>query len=774
MAIATNLGFPRIGVRRELKWALERYWNGEIGHDELEETAQRLRRSAWELQRAIGIEHVPSGDFSLYDHVLDTAVTVGAIPRRFGSGAPSGLDTYFAMARGGLLGGRDVQPCRLNRWFDTSYHHLVPELDDGQRFARTSNRLVEQYREAAALGVPTRPVLLGPVSFLLLSKGEVRGSRRLELLRGLVEVYAGLLVDLAAEGADWVQLDEPCLAADIPADAHVAYMIAYHRLARAAKLNLLVATYFSGLRGNLATALRLPVAGLHVDLTREPDQLAALLQAVPERLSLSLGVIDGRNVWRADLDTALDLLERAADRIGTDRVLVAPSCSLLHVPIDLDLEAGLDPELRSWLSFAVQKLEEVEVLARALNEGRGAVDGELAEARDILQARRRSPRVHDPAVARRLSSLRSEDYRRRLPYRERRLLQASSLPLPPLPTTTIGSFPQTPEVRAVRFRYRRGEIDRHAYEQRVWAEVERTLRLQEELGLDVLVHGEFERSDMIEHFGEGLEGFALTRHGWVQRHGSDCARPPIVFGDVSRRGPMTVEWTRQAQARTQRPVKAILTGPVTMLRRSFARDDQPPEVTCTQIALAIRDEVVDLQAAGIRIIQLDEPALPVGLPPHHTDAGAYLDWAVGTFRLASCGARDETQIHVHVCDGDVDELMEVLEALDADVLSFEAARSDMAVLRALEQVGYRNELGPGVVDARSGHVPTTADILARLRAVLDVLHPEQVWVNPDRGLGARAWDEVVAALTNMVEAARTARADPRVVTGQRPQPHLSA
>ena len=794
MALATNLGFPRVGTGRELKWALERHWNGTAAPGELDAVGRELRRRHWELQRGAGIAHVPTGDFSLYDHVLDTAVMVGAIPARFQvrtAAEAAAPDTLFALARGRRVAGADVAPLELTKWFDTNYHHLVPELEPGQRFARASDTAVEHFREAAAAGVPGRPVLLGPVSFLLLASGLDGPAKRLELLPGLVEVYAGVLAELARAGADWVQIDEPCLATDLATEIHVAFMIAYHRLARAADVRLLLATYFSGLRDNLAMALRLPVAALHLDLVREPEQLGPALDTVPDRMSLSLGVVDGRNVWRTDLDAALRLLEQAAEAVGGDRVMVAPSCSLLHVPIDVELETGLDPELRRWLAFAVQKLREVAILTRGLNHGRAAVAAELDEAAELLGARRRSTRVRNREVAERLARLGPDDFRRAGAYPARRAEQARALPLPALPTTTVGSFPQTAELRSARAAHRRGELDRRGYESVVWGEIDRAMRLQTEAGLDVLTHGEFERSDMVEHFAERLDGFAVTRAGWVQSYGSRCVRPPIVYGDVARRGPMTVEWTRAAQARTDRPVKAILTGPVTLLRWSFARDDQPADLTCAQIALAVRDEAVDLERAGLRIVQIDEPGLPEGLPPHRADWDAYLDWAVGSFRLASCGLRDRTQLHSHICYVGLDDLVEVLAALDADVLSVSSTRSGSRVLDAVTTVstkpaaeastppgagastapaaaasttpgagaGWPGQLGPGLWDVHAPAVPGVAELTDRLRRALAVLGPERLWVNPDCGLKTRRWSEVAPALTNLVRAAAAVRAE---------------
>jgi 5-methyltetrahydropteroyltriglutamate--homocysteine methyltransferase len=768
VALATNLGFPRIGSGRELAWALERHWAGTADPGELDAVARELRRRHWQLQRAAGIGHVPTGDFSLYDHVLDTALMVGAVPERFRAhGAdPAARGTRFALARGARVAGAEVPPLATSPWFDTAYHHLVPEVERGQRFARSTTDAVDHFTEAAAAGVPGRPVLLGPVSFLLLADGPGGTAERLELLPALLEVYAQVLDELARAGASWVQLDEPCLATDLAGEAHVAFMIAYHRLARAADVRLLLASYFSGLRDNLGTALRLPVAALHLDLVSEPGQLGPALNMVPDRMALSLGVVDGRNVWRTDLDAALRLLEQAAERIGPDRIMVAPSCSLLHVPVDAELETGLDPQLRRWLAFAVQKLREVAVLAAGIDRGRAAVAAELEDAAAALASRRRATATGG-TVAERLARLGPADFRRASPAPLRRAVQARVLGLPPLPAAAVGDFPQSAQVGAARSAHRRGELDRRGYESVVWGEVDRALRLQSEAGLDVLVHGGMERDDAVEQLAERLDGVTLTRAGWVQVAGHRCARPPLIHGDVTRTGPVTVEWARAAQARTGRPVKAVLPGPVTLLRRSFARDDQPAGATCAQLALAVRDEVVDLERAGLRVVQLDEPALPAGLPAHRADGDAYLDWAVGCFRLASCGVSDRTQVHAHVCHAGTrawsrwtpGDTLEVLAALDADVLSLGAGGQGAHLLDALGDGEWPTQLGPGLWDVRAPAVPGVADLVVRLRRALAVLGPERLWVTPGCGLATRRWEEVGPALANLARAAATVRAE---------------
>lgn len=758
MGLATNLGYPRVGPRRELKQALEAYWAGRIDEADLLSRARSRRREAWELQRGFGIDHVPSNDFSLYDHVLDTIAMVGAVPARFASRSGTvDLETYFSMARGSAARG-SVAPLEMTKWFDTNYHYLVPELDGEMQLRLASRKAVEEFGEASALGLTTRPVLLGPLTFLLLGKAKGEGSERLRLLPDLLPVYEEVLALLAGAGAEWVQIDEPALVLDMDPEVARAYLATYARLHDAApRLRILLASYFGSLGDHLETVLGLPVAAVHLDLVRGPAQLGAALERVPDGMLLSLGVVDGRGVWRTDLDHALDLLERAAGRIGSDRVMVAPSCSLLHVPQDLDLEPEIDPELRSWLAFARQKLSEVATLARGLNEGRDAIRDALRASREAREARRQSIRTHDPDVRRRMSAVSPEMLRRKSAFRERKKLQREALGLPMLPTTTVGSFPQTRAVRSARARLRSGRMSAEEYRDFLRDEVARCVDLQERLGFDVLVHGEFERNDMVEYFGERLGGVAVTRNGWVQSYGSRCVKPPILFGDVSRSGPMTLDWTRYARTLTPRQVKGMLTGPVTVLQWCFVRDDQPRSETCLAIALAIRDEVADLEREGVRIIQIDEPALREGLPLRRAEHAEYLQWAVDAFRLASSGVADATQIHTHMCYSEFNDIMATIEALDADVISIEASRSRMELLDVFVRYSYPNDIGPGIYDIHSPRVPTVDEMTELLEAALHVLGPEQLWVNPDCGLKTRGWEELSRALENMIEAARRVR-----------------
>ena len=755
MTIASNLGFPRIGARRALKTALERHWAGTLDAAGLEAEAARLRAAHRTFQVGLGISHVPSGEFSMYDHVLDTACLLGALPPGYGwSNGPVSLEPYFALARG--TADRPALP--MTKWFDTNYHHLVPQLSPGQAFHLTRNRPLDLFLEAKAEARRTRPVLLGPVTFLALSHG-TDGNDPLDLLDGVLPVYAAVLRSLADAGAAWVQIDEPVLALDLPDATRAALRRTYDLLAGAGGPKILLASYFGPMGDNLPTALRLPVAGLHLDLVRGAADLDPVLQQAPDDLGLSLGVVDGRNVWRTDLRTALGTLRRVAERRGTRGLMVAPSCSLLHVPLDLAAETDLAPPLRDWLAFAVQKLGEVAALTRGLDEGDAAIGAELAASDRALRTRRDSPCVHRAEVADRLGAVTPEMLARPSPASVRRSRQRARLALPAFPTTTIGSLPQTEAVRQARAALARGAIEQPEYDAAIAGWIDEAVEFQEAIGLDVLVHGEFERNDMVKYFGERLDGFAFTRHGWVQSYGSRCVAPPIIWGDVARPAPITVHWSRYAQSRTTRPMKGMLTGPVTLLQWSFVRDDLPRETVCRQIALAVRDEVQDLEAAGIAVIQIDEPAFREGLPLRAADGAAYLDWAVACFRLCSSGVRDDTAIHTHMCYSAFADIIGEIAAMDADAISIETTRSRMALLEAFAQDGkaYPNEIGPGVWDIHSPRVPGSAEMTELLGLARRRLADWQIWVNPDCGLKTRGWPEVRTALANMVEAARHLR-----------------
>ncbi len=759
-----NLGFPRIGPRRELKKALEAYWSGKGTEAELLATAKAIREQNWHLQKAAGIDLIPSNDFSLYDQVLDTSALVGAVPARFhwqGDTVP--LSTYFEMARGT----GSEPPLEMTKWFDTNYHYLVPELHPGQAFCLASTKPLDEFTEAKALGVETVPVLLGPISFLLLGKArDERGHEfnPLVLLPGLLPVYESLLQQLSRLGARWVQLDEPALALDLPTETLAFFGPAYARLrAAASPAQLMLATYFGELGANRATALRLPVDAVHIDAVRARHEAGAVLEGVPSGMALSLGIVDGRNIWRNDYAASLELLRRAKQTIGADRLMVSPSCSLLHVPVSVNGESQLDRALKGWLAFAEQKLEEVGTLAGLL-EGE-ADEAKLSENQTLIEGRRLSPRSHDPNVKARCARVTDADTRRAAACAVRARIHPTSLRLPQLPTTTIGSFPQTETVRAARARYKRGEWSLAQYEHFLEEEIRSCIRHQEELGLDVLVHGEFERNDMVEYFGEQLAGFAFSQNGWVQSYGSRCVKPPILFGDVRRPQPMTVRWAKFAQGLTRKPVKGMLTGPLTILQWSFVRDDQPRSETARQLALAIRDEVLDLEAAGIRIIQIDEPALREGLPLRRADRAAYLEWAAAAFRLAAGGVKDATQIHTHMCYSEFKDILHAIAALDADVISFETSRSGMDLLQTFADFRYPAAIGPGIWDIHSPRVPTTSEMVQRLQAALRVIPKERLWVNPDCGLKTRRWEEVIPALRNLVAAAKAVRAaDPGPAT----------
>lgn len=750
------LGYPRIGVGRELKRALESYWKQRITAGELEETARALRAANWELMRSAEVDILPSNDFSFYDQVLDTSLMLGAIPKRFrGLEDEPGLKTYFAMARGYQAGDVNIAAMEMTKWFNTNYHYIVPEFEDGQHFELSSTKPVDEFLEAKAQGYLTRPVLLGPVSYLLLGKRISFEGDPLMLLDDLLPVYAETLTKLSAAGAEWVQMDEPFLCLDLSEDAQKAMIHAYQVLSGARRPRLMLTTYFGDLRDNLGLALGLPVEGLHIDLVQGWEQLPAVLSGGLGDRVLSLGVVDGRNVWRADLGRALGMIEMASRQVDPDKVLIAPSCSLLFSPYDLDLETELDPEVRRWLAFAKQKLFELSTLKKAaLGED---VQEALAENEAILRQRMAAPQTRNPEVRQWIEKLDPSWFQRSSPHPGRKAAQNAVLGLPKLPTTTIGSFPQTREVRKMRASHLRGELSDAAYEDFLKAEIAKTVQIQEEIGLDVLVHGEFERTDMVEYFGQKLSGFCFTQHGWVQSYGSRGVRPPIIFGDVTRTAPMTTAWSGYAQSLTDRPMKGMLTGPVTILAWSFVRDDQPLSQTCLQIALAIRDEVVDLESAGIHIVQIDEPAFREGLPLRREDWEDYLTWAVDCFRLASSGVKDETQIHTHMCYAEFNDIMQAIVAMDADVISIEASRSRMELLSAFEETDYPNDIGPGVYDIHSPRIPSEDEMEGLLRLALKYLGVDQIWVNPDCGLKTREWEQVIPALKAMVAAAKKLR-----------------
>ena len=748
-----TLGFPRVGLRRELKKAQERYWAGNATQQELLAVGRELRARHWQQQKEAGVDLLPVGDFAWYDHVLTTSLLLGNVPARHQN--PQGgvdLDTLFRIGRGRAPSGEPAAAAEMTKWFNTNYHYIVPEFTQGQQFKLSWTQLLDEVDEALALGHKIKPVLLGPVTYLWL--GKVKGEQfdRLSLLEGIVPVYRQLLGELRQRGIEWVQIDEPALALELPQAWRDAFRPAYAALQ--GEVKLLLTTYFDSIGQNLNVIRELPVQGLHVDLVHGSDDPVQLHQQLPAEWLLSLGVVNGRNVWRADLSR---WFERLQPLTGQGRQLwIGSSCSLLHSPIDLSVETRLDDEVKSWFAFALQKCTELKLLSRALNENDAA---SLAAWSAPIRARARSSRVHNAAVAQRLAAVQPEDVERQSAYPARAKAQRRRFSLPAWPTTTIGSFPQTPEIRGLRLDFKKGAIDGACYRAGIAEQIRQAIAEQERLGLDVLVHGEAERNDMVEYFGENLDGFVFTQNGWVQSYGSRCVKPPVIIGDVSRPRPITVEWAKYAQSMTDKPVKGMLTGPVTILCWSFPREDVPRETIAKQIALALRDEVADLEAAGIGIIQIDEPALREGLPLHRSDWAAYLKWAVDAFRLNAAVAKDETQIHTHMCYCEFNDIMDAIAALDADVITIETSRSDMDLLDAFKAFAYPNEIGPGVYDIHSPNVPSVVWIENLLRKAAQSVPAARLWVNPDCGLKTRGWTETRQALANMVEAARRLRGE---------------
>lgn len=752
-----NLGFPRIGARRELKFAQEAFWKGEKSEIELLCTASELRAQNW--KRQAGLDLIPVGDFSLYDQVLDLSFTLGNLPARVQGLQGSELDQYFRVARGRSAndsGCNCVHAGEMTKWFDTNYHYIVPEFSAETRFHLNPSRLLAQIEEAQALGHNAKPVLIGPVTYLLLGKSK-DATDPLSLLAQLLPVYAELLGLLAEKGIEWVQIDEPTLVTELAPQWQEAFRTAYAALTDSG-VKLLLTTYFGQLNENLELACSLPVDGLHLDAVNARDEVEPVITRLSAEQVLSLGVVNGRNIWKTDLSALLDWLEPVAARLGS-RLWIAPSCSLLHVPVDLASEQKLDDEIRSWLAFAQQKLDEIWVIHSALNNGRASVAAELAENLAALNSRRTSPRVHNPKVQKAVAGIDPGLGKRKSAYPQRAALQRQTLNLPLYPTTTIGSFPQTQEIRKARLAFRKGELDAGEYAARMQQEIEFAVQQQEALGLDVLVHGEAERNDMVEYFGEQLDGYVFSQFGWVQSYGSRCVKPPILFGDISRPKAMTVEWIKYAQSLTDKKMKGMLTGPVTILNWSFVRDDQPRALSCYQLALAIREEVQDLERAGIDIIQIDEAALREGLPLRRSQWAEYLNWAVESFRISANGVSDSTQIHTHMCYSEFNDIIEAIAYMDADVITIETSRSDMELLDVFDEFHYPNEIGPGVYDIHSPNIPSVEQMVKLMRLAAQRIPAERLWVNPDCGLKTRQWSEVIPALQNMVDAARVLRED---------------
>ncbi|PWW16898.1 5-methyltetrahydropteroyltriglutamate--homocysteine S-methyltransferase [Chryseobacterium sp. AG844] len=756
------LGYPRIGSKRELKKACEQYWSGKILLEELLNTGRTLCSQNWNIQKEAGIDLIPCNDFSYYDQVLDMSLAVGAIPTRYHEVVlkknNTELDLYFAMARGYQKDGLDITAMEMTKWFDTNYHYIVPEFYKNQQFKLSSDKIFNEFAGAKQAGINAKPVIIGLVSYLLLGKEKEEGFDKLDLAVNLLPVYTEILTKLQDQGAEWIQFDEPFMALDLTEKAKETYRYVYAEIRkRFPKLKFIVASYFDGLKDNTSLAVSLPVNTLHVDLVRNPEQLDDILNVIPDSLNLSLGLVDGRNIWKNDYEKSLSFIRKAVEKLGSERIFIAPSCSLLHSPCDLDFETSLNPEIKKWLAFAKQKVKEVVTLKQLAS---GTENEQVLEAfeenKKAIESRRTSSLIHNDKVKQRVNSVTEKDAQRINTFKIRKEEQQEVLQLPLFPTTTIGSFPQTTEVRSWRAKFKKGELTAEQYDTLLKQETQRTIRWQEDIGIDVLVHGEFERNDMVEYFGEQLEGFVFTKNGWVQSYGSRCVKPPVIFGDVSRPTPMTVYWSQYAQSQTKKWVKGMLTGPVTILQWSFVRDDQSRSETCKQIALAIRDEVVDLEKAGIRIIQIDEPAIREGLPLRKTDWQNYLKWAVEAFRISASGVEDATQIHTHMCYSEFNDIIENIADMDADVITIECSRSQMELLNAFADFKYPNEIGPGVYDIHSPRVPSKEEMTELLRKAQNVIPANQLWVNPDCGLKTRHWEETEKALIAMVAAAKEA------------------
>ncbi|CAI1215888.1 5-methyltetrahydropteroyltriglutamate--homocysteine methyltransferase [Serratia proteamaculans] len=754
MAILNHtLGFPRVGLRRELKKAQESYWAGNSTQEELLAVGRELRARHWQQQQQAGVDLVPVGDFAWYDHVLTTSLLLGNVPARHQNADGSiDLDTLFRLGRGRAPTGEPAAAAEMTKWFNTNYHYMVPEFHKGQQFKLGWTQLLDEVDEALALGHKIKPVLLGPVTYLWLGKVKGESFDRLSLLNDILPVYQQVLAELAKRGVEWVQIDEPALVLELPQEWLNAFKPAYDALQ--GQVKLLLTTYFDSVGHNLDTLRELPVQGLHVDLVGGHDDIEVLNKALPKEWLLSLGVINGRNVWRADLSSWFERLQLL---VGSRPLWIGTSCSLLHSPIDLSVETRLDEEVKSWFAFALQKCAEVALLSAALNAPGAAKQAELDAYSAPIRARRQSSRVHNAQVGQRLAAITAQDSERQSPYAERAQAQRERFNLPAWPTTTIGSFPQTTEIRGLRLDFKQGRLDGNNYRTSISEHIKQAITEQERLGLDVLVHGEAERNDMVEYFGENLDGFVFTQNGWVQSYGSRCVKPPVIIGDISRPEAITVEWAKYAQSLTDKPVKGMLTGPVTILCWSFPREDVTREVIAKQIALALRDEVEDLEKAGIGIIQIDEPALREGLPLRQSDWAAYLNWAVDAFKLNAAVAQDDTQIHTHMCYCEFNDIMDSIAALDADVITIETSRSDMDLLEAFKEFEYPNEIGPGVYDIHSPNVPSVEWIEALLRKAAQNIPAERLWVNPDCGLKTRGWPETRQSLANMVLAAQRLR-----------------
>jgi 5-methyltetrahydropteroyltriglutamate--homocysteine methyltransferase len=745
--ITHNLGFPRIGVKRELKRAIESYWKGELPEEKLLDTAKTLVKLHWKIQKENGIDLIPVGDFSLYDHMLDTTKALGAVPERFGhKGGKIDTETYFDMARGK----GDTPAMEMTKWFDTNYHYIVPEFSPDQTFKLSSEKIFEEAKEAIDEGFNVKPVLVGPLSYIFLGKETEERFNRFEHLDSILKVYEEILSRLSSS-CEWIQLDEPILVLDLNKEIKGYFKNTYEILAKAAgQMKILLATYFGGLGTNEDLTFSLPVSGIHLDLIRAPGQLNSILEKIGTDKMLSMGVVNGRNIWKTNFETAVSTVKKASESLGKERVMVAPSCSLLHVPVDLDEETAMNPEIKNWMAFAKQKCRELKIIRDSVLDKDTSV--ELKANKDALKSRNESSLVTNKNVQRKLQNISKEMLARKSPFNTRIKKQNKILDLPLLSTTTIGSFPQTKEIRKVRSEFKKGKMSEEVYKNSMQDFIKEVIDKQEELALDVLVHGEPERNDMVEYFGEQLKGYCFTENGWVQSYGTRCVKPPVLYGDVLRLKSMTVEWSKYAQSLTGKPMKGMLTGPVTILCWSFVRDDQPKSKTCKQIALALREEVVELEKTGIKIIQVDEPAIREGLPLRKKDWEDYLRWAIECFRLTTSGVKDETQIHTHMCYSEFNDIIDWIAKMDADVISIEASRSKMELLKAFKDFQYPNQIGPGVYDIHSPRIPSKEEIKNLIKKAIKVIPVENLWVNPDCGLKTRNWQEVMPSLRNMVQA----------------------
>jgi 5-methyltetrahydropteroyltriglutamate--homocysteine methyltransferase len=754
--ITHSLGFPRIGVKRELKRAIENYWKGNISKEELFNIAKDLRKNHWKLQKENGVDLIPVGDFSFYDQILDMTATLGAVPERFNfEGEKVDIETYFDMARGkGTSAAME-----MTKWFDTNYHYIVPEFSPKQTFKLSSERIFEELKEATDKGFNVKPVLPGPITYIFLGKETEEGFDRFEHLDSILKVYEEILSRLS-KSCEWIQLDEPILVLDLSEEIKIFFKETYERLTKiTGQMKILLATYFGGLSPNENLTLSLPVSGIHLDLVRDPGQLESVLKNIDQDKMLSLGVVNGRNIWKTNFQTALSTVKKASESLGKERIMLAPSCSLMHVPVDLDEENELDPEIKNWMAFAKQKCGELEIIRDTAIGKDTSV--KLKRNREAIQSRKVSTSVTNKNVQDKLQNIKKEMLTRNSPFTSRIKKQKEELDLPLLPTTTIGSFPQTKEIRKARSEFKKGQISKEDYKKSMKNFIKEVVVKQEELGLDVFVHGEPERNDMVEYFGEQLKGYCFSKNGWVQSYGTRCVKPPILYGDVIRPKPMTVDWINYAQSLTDKPMKGMLTGPVTILCWSFVRDDQPRSATCRQIALALREEVADLEKVGIKLIQVDEPAIREGLPLRKKDWEEYLEWAIDCFRLSTSCVKDETQIHTHMCYSEFNDIIEWIARMDADVISIEASRSKMELLKAFQDFRYPNEIGPGVYDIHSPRIPSKKEIISLIKKAIEVIPVENLWVNPDCGLKTRKWEEVIPSLRNMVKAAEELRKEYR-------------